>query len=159
MSEGAPIPAVPTGGPYTNAAVADQYILPNWNQFAGALNAMALAECGGTVTVQTKVAGAPAADPFTYQNSADLTIATTSSQYRSGTFDFDLSGGHNVTADITPLNLSGLTKYAPVSWACKSAGADYPFTTTAIPDSPWSKITLTVSPNTAISCVQTVRLV
>lgn len=159
VSEGAPVPAVPTGGPYTNAAVADQYILPNWNQFAGALNAMALAECGGTVTVQTKVAGAPAADPFTYQNSADLTIATTSSQYRSGTFDFDLSGGHNVTADITPLNLSGLTKYAPVSWACKSAGADYPFTTTAIPDSPWSKITLTVSPNTAISCVQTVRLV
>ncbi|MDP2292662.1 MAG: prepilin-type N-terminal cleavage/methylation domain-containing protein [Actinomycetota bacterium] len=158
VSEGATVPAVPSGGPYTNAAVADMYILPNWDQFAGALNSMALAECGGTVTVQTKVGSASAADPFTYQNSADLTIATTSAQYRSGTFDFDLSGGVSVTADITPLNLSGLTKYTPVSWSCKSAGADYPFVVTPIPDSPWSKITLTVAPNTAISCVQQVAL-
>ena len=158
VSEGATVPAVPQGGPYTNAAVADLYVLPNWNQFAGALNSMALAECGGTVTVQTKVGTAAAADPFTYQNSVDLTTATTSSLYRSGTFDFDLSGGTTVTADITPMNVSGLSKYEPVSWSCRSAGVDYPFTTTPIPDSPWSKITLTVAPNQAISCVQTVRL-
>lgn len=158
VSEGATVPAVPQGGPYTNAAVADLYVLPNWNQFAGALNSMALAECGGTVTVQTKVGSAAAADPFTYQNSVDLTIATTSSLYRSGTFDFDLSGGTTVVADITPLNVSGLDKYEPVSWTCKSAGTNYPFTTTPIAGSPWSKITLTVAPNQAISCVQTVRL-
>jgi len=158
VSEGATVPAVPQGGPYTNAAVADLYVLPNWNQFAGALNAMALAECGGTVTVQTKVGTASAADPFTYQNSVDLTIATTSSLYRSGTFDFDLSGGASVSADITPLNVSGLTNYEPVSWSCKSGGANYPFVATPISGSPWSKITLTVAPNQAISCVQTVRL-
>lgn len=158
VSEGATVPAVPTGGPYTNAAVADLYVLPNWNQFAGALNAMALAECGGTVTVQTKVGSAPAADPFTYQNSVDLTIATTSAQYRSGTFDFDLSNGLARTASITPLNLSGLTKYEPVGWSCKSSGADYPFTVTPIAGSPWSTITLSVAPNTAISCVQSVKL-
>jgi len=158
VSEGATVPAVPTGGPYTNAAVADLYVLPNWNQFAGALNAMALAECGGTVTVQTKVGTVAAADPFTYLNSADLTTATTSSLYRSGTFDFDLSGGATVTADITPWNHTGLTKYEPVGWACRSAGVDYPFVATPISGSPWSKITLNVSPNQAISCVQTVRL-
>jgi prepilin-type N-terminal cleavage/methylation domain-containing protein len=158
VSEGATVPAVPPGGPYTNAAVADMYILPDWNQFAGALNSMALAECGGTVTVQTKVGGVAAADPFTYQNSVDLTIATTSQQYRSGTFDFDLSNGLGVTASITPLNLSGLSRYEPVGWSCKSAGADYPFTAETIPDSPWQKITLTVSPNQAISCTQTVKL-
>jgi hypothetical protein len=142
VSEGATVPAVPSGGPYTNAAVADLYVLPNWNQFAGALNSMALAECGGTVTVQTKVGSSPAADPFTYQNSVDLTIATTSSLYRSGTFDFDLSGGTTVVADITPMNVSGLGNYEPVSWTCKAAGANYPFTTTPIAGSPWSKITL-----------------
>ena len=158
VSEGAVVPAIFSGGKYTNAEVADFYATPNWAQFAVALNAMALAECGGTVTVQTKVGTAAAADPFTYQNSADLKTATTSSLFRSGTFDFDLSGGGSKVVDITPLNVSGLSKYEPVSWSCKSAGSDYPFTTTTIAGSPWSKITLTVSPNQAISCVQTVRL-
>lgn len=165
VSEGANVLAVPTGGPYTNAKDADLYVLPNWDQFAGALNAMALAECGGTVTVQTKVdtgtglVSAP--DPFTYLNSVDLTTATTSAIYRSGTFDFDLAGGVSVTADISPLNFNDLTRYEPVDWVCKSAGAIYPpagVTKTKMPGSDWSKITLTVSPNQAISCVQTVRL-
>ena len=158
VSEGAVVPAIFANGAYTNAAVADFYVLPNWSQFAGALNAMALAECGGTVTVQTKVGTASAADPFTYQNSVDLTTATTSGQFRSGTFDFELAGGTSRVVDITPLNVSGISKFAPVGWACTSAGAAYPFTTTPISGSPWSKITLTVAPNQAISCIQTVRL-
>ena len=39
-----------------------------------------------------EVGTAAAADPFTYQNSVDLTTATTSGQFRSGTFDFELAG-------------------------------------------------------------------
>lgn len=158
VSEGAVVPAIYDGTKYTNAAVADFYAVPLWSQFAAALNGMALAECGGTVTVQTKVGVAAAADPFTYQNSVDLKTATTSSQFRSGTFDFDLSGGGSRTVGITPLNVSGLSKYEPVGWSCTASGVNYPFTTTPIAGSPWSKITLTVSPNQAISCVQTVRL-
>ena len=158
VTVGTPVPAIPTGGPYTNAAVADMYVLPNWSQFAGALNAVALAECGGTVTVQTRVGTASAADPFTYQNSVDLKVATTSSLYRSGTFDYDLSGGKAVAATITPMNLSTLSKYTPVSWACRSAGVDYPFTTTPVAGTSWSSINLSIGPNEAISCVQTVAL-
>jgi hypothetical protein len=138
--------------------VADLYVLPNWTQFAGALDGVALAECGGTVTVQTRVGSAAAADPFTYQNSVDLKTATTSSQYRSGTFDYDLSGGKTVTATITPMNLSSLNKYVPVSWSCKSAGADYPFTTVPITGTAWSSVRLSVTPNQAISCIQSVAL-
>ena len=114
--------------------------------------------CGGTVTVQTRVGSVAAADPFTYQNSVDLKVATTSSLYRSGTFDYTLVGGKSVSASITPMNLSSLSKYTPVGWACKSAGAAYPFTTTAVAGSAWSQINLTVGPNEAISCVQTVAL-
>jgi hypothetical protein len=158
ITVGDPVPAVPTGGPYTNAAVADFYALPDWAQFAGAINAVALAECGGTVTVQTRVGSAAAADPFTYQNSQDLTIATTSQQYRSGTFDFDMPDGQPVTVDISPVDLSNLARYAPVSWACRANGLDYPFTPTVLAGSEWSKITLTVAPNTAVSCIQTVRI-
>jgi hypothetical protein len=158
VTVGNPVPAVPTGGPYTNAAVADMYILPNWSQFAEAIGSVALAECGGTVTLQTRVGTSPAADPFTYQNSKDLTIATTSQAYRSGTFDFDLAGGASTSVDITPVNLSDISKYAPVSWTCTANGAAYPFTSTALPGSTWKKITLTVAPNQAISCIQTVAL-
>jgi hypothetical protein len=158
VTVGTPVPASPVGGPYTNAAVADMYVLPDWAQFTGALTSVALAECGGTVTLQTRVGGVAAADPFTYQNSQDKTIATTSQQYRSGTFDFDLPNGQPITVDITPVNLSNLSKYDHVSWTCKSAGADYPFTATTIAGTNWKKITLTVSPNQAISCIQTVKL-
>ena len=158
VTVGTPVPASPPGGPYENAAVADMYVLPNWSEFAGALNSVALAECGGTVTVQTRVGSAAAADPFTYQNSVDLKVATTSSLYRSGTFDYDLSGGASVQATITPLNLSELTHYEPVSWSCKSSGVAIPFTTTPISGTIWSKVSLTVAPNMAISCIQTVRL-
>jgi hypothetical protein len=161
ITVGDPVPAVSVGGVYTNAAVADLYVLPNFTQFAGAINAVALAECGGTVTLQTRVGAAAAPDPFTYQNSQDKTIATTSQQYRSGTFDFDMPNGQPVNVDISPVDLSNLARYAPVtpvSWACKANGADYPFTASVLPGSDWSKISLTVAPNTAISCIQTVKV-
>jgi hypothetical protein len=152
------VPAVQTGGVYTNSQEATYYELPVWSQFSGAMTSMALAECGGTVTLQTKVGSANASDPFTYQSSVDLTTATTSAQYRSGTFDYDLSGGGTVQVDITPLPTSTLSEYAPVGWACKSGGASYPFVATPVDGGPWTKITLTVAPNTAISCVNTVAL-
>ena len=153
------VPAVQTSGVYTNAQQATYYELPNWTQFAGAMTSMALAECGGTVTVQTKVGTTNAADPFTYQNSVDLTTATTSALYRSGTFDFELSTGVAVSASISPMETSTLEDYNPVGWTCKAGGVDYPFTTSPIADgSPWTKINLSVAPNTAVSCVMTVAL-
>ena len=157
ISPSGPVPAIPAGGPYTNADQATYYELPNWNQFAGAMTTMALAECGGTVTLQTKVGATNAGDPFTYQNSVDLSTATTSAQFRSGTFDFDLSGGTSKTVTITPLVTSNLSRYHHVGWTCKAAGADYPFVATPI-DGGWTKITLTVSPNKAVSCVNQVTV-
>lgn len=153
------VPAVQSGGVYTNSAQATYYELPNWTQFSGAMTSMALAECGGTVTLQTKVGSANAADPFTYQSSVDLTTATTSALYRSGTFDYELSSGTAITVSISPMETSTLADYNPVSWSCKAGGVDYPFTTSPmVTGSPWSKITLSVAPNTAVSCVMTVAL-
>ena len=122
------------------------------------MTSMALAECGGTVTLQTKINGVNAADPFTYQSSIDLTTATTSAQYRSGTFDFDLAGGGSVNVTISPLPTSDLSHYNPGGWTCKAAGTAYPFTTTLVDGGPWTSINLTVSPNQAISCVNAVTL-
>jgi hypothetical protein len=156
VTTGAWTPAAPAGGPYTNADVADLYVLPDWDQFAGALNSLALAECGGTLTVQTKVGTASAADPFSYLNSKTSTYVTTSSLYKSGTFDFQTAIPIEVT--LTTQNQTGLERYTPVSWACKSSGVSVPITTAAVPGSPWPSVTVTVAPNSAISCVQTVAL-
>ena len=153
------VPAAQTDGVYTNSAQATYYELPDWSSFSGAMTSVALAECGGTVTLQTKVGSASAAGPFTYQNSVDLTTATTSAQYRSGTFDYDLSGGAAVTATISPMETSTLADYAPVGWTCKSRGVDYPFTAAPIySGSPWQSITVRVGPHTVISCVYQVTL-
>jgi len=152
------VPAQPVGGPYTNAQEATYYELPNWSQFSGAMTTMALAECGGTVTLQTRVGTAAAADPFTYQNSVDLSTATTSSQHRSGTFDLALAGGASISVDITPVSTSTLERYQPVGWTCRSGGVSVPFTETPINGGPWTKISVTVSANQAISCVNEVSL-
>jgi hypothetical protein len=164
------VPAVSVNGAYTNAATANMYLLPNFNQFAGALEAVALAECGGTLTLQTKVESAAAADPFTYQHTvtksaaglplpASLNTVTTTRTYQSGTFDFSIPDGEYITVDIQPLNSSGLQSYTPGSWSCKAGGAAKAFQTFAVPGSTWSGIRVQVRANEAISCIQQVNRV
>lgn len=158
IDPGGVVPAEIDGGQYVNSQEATYYELPEWGQFTGAMTSMALAECGGTVTLQTKVGTAAAPDPFTYQSSVDMTTATTSAQFRSGTFDYDLAGGIQQTVTITPLITTDLDSYSPVGWSCKAAGENWPFTATPIDGGPWSSITLTVQPNKAISCTYQVTL-
>ena len=121
------------------------------------MQAIALAECGGTLTIQTRVgsaSGPSALDPFTYQNSINQTTVTTTSQFRGGTFDFQTTS--SVTPTITPQNLTDLDHYTPIGWSCTAKGQARTFTTTAVPGTPWSSITVSVGANEAVSCVQTV---
>ncbi|MEO5724852.1 MAG: VWA domain-containing protein [Ilumatobacteraceae bacterium] len=161
------VPAVSDGTGYTNAAQANMYVLPNWNQFDGALKAVALAECGGTLTLQTKVGTSPAPDPFTYQNTAvtdsngnpvvtDRTVVTTTRQFVSGTFDFAVPSGRYLTAEIQPQNLSDLVGYQPGTWACKAGLAIRTFAAFPIAGTVWSGIRVQVGANEAVSCTQTV---
>lgn len=155
--EGGFVEALPRGGPYLDAAAADLFVLPNYTNFANALASIALDQCGGTVTLQTKVGATGALDPFTYQNTTSLETVQTSAAFRSGTFDVALPGGASELVTITPQDFTNLTAYVPAGWSCKSGGVAYPFTEAAVPDhAPWTSITLTVSPNKAVSCVQQV---
>jgi prepilin-type N-terminal cleavage/methylation domain-containing protein len=155
--EGGFVEALPRGGPYLDAAAADLFVLPNYTNFSNALASVALDQCGGTVTLQTKVGATGALDPFTYQNATSLETVQTSAAFRSGTFDVALPGGASEVVTITPQDFTNLTSYVPAGWSCKSAGVAYPFTTAAVPGhAPWTSITLTVSPNKAVSCVQQV---
>jgi hypothetical protein len=157
--QGGFVEALPRGGPYTNAAAADLFVLPNYANFGPALASVALDQCGGTVTMQTRVGTTAAQDPFTYENTTTNEIVQTSAAYRSGTFDIALPGGAATTVTISPQQFTNLVRYQPAGWSCKSGGASYPFTTTPVPDhAPWTSIQLTVNPNQAVSCVQQVVL-
>lgn len=153
------VEALPRGGPYTNAAAADLFVLPDYGNFGTALASVALDQCGGTVTLQTKVGSAAAQDPFTYENTTTHEVVQTSAAYRSGTFDIALPGGGATTVTISPQDFTNLVRYQPNGWTCKSAGVAYPFNVVPVAGhAPWTAIELTVNPNQAVSCVQQVIL-
>lgn len=158
------IPAESLNGQYVNAASANMYLLPDWNQFAGALEAVAVAECGGTLTVQSRMNGQPAPETFVYQHvgstdSGGLPVAhepttvTTTSEFRSGTFDFALTTGSAVTVEIQPVDNANVLAYRTVSWECKAGPDMRPVVTTPIGSGKWSGVRVQIRPNEALSCV------
>jgi prepilin-type N-terminal cleavage/methylation domain-containing protein len=153
--DGGYVEALPRGGPYPNAAAADLFIMPNYSNFNNALSTIALGQCGGTVTFQTRIGANAAQDPFTYVNETTNETVQTSALYRSGTFDVALPGGAPQEVVFSPQDFTTLeANYTPTGWTCKSAGAAYPFVTIPIPDhDPWTSIRLTVNPNQAVSCI------
>lgn len=162
--------ASPEGGPYTNVATANLYKSANWSQLPVALTAIALGECGGTLTLQTRLNGAPANDPFTYQNSKqydsngnELTIepkvVRTNRQFTTGNFDFKIESGLYRDVVILPENLSDLGAYEPAGWTCRAGANARAFTLVDIPgfeSSPWKGIRVRVAANEAVSCIQSV---
>jgi hypothetical protein len=144
-------------GPYTNAAAADLFVQTDFSDLGTALASVALEQCGGTVTVQTKIGSTSAQDPFTYENVATHETVQTSALYRSGTFDVALPGGSSTSVTISPQDFTNLTHFSPAGWTCKSAGSPYPFTVVPVEGhAPWTAVQMTVNPNQAVSCVQQV---
>lgn len=156
-------------GGYTNIDVADMYLEPNWSRFPDAMQAIALGECGGTLTIQTKLTdGSAAPDPFRYQNSAvtdaagdpvelEPSVVTTDAVFRTGTFDFAIPSGQYVTVEVLPQNFSELTGYSPGSWSCTAGVSGRSITPVAVPDSGgWEGFQVDVAANEAVSCTLTV---
>lgn len=150
-------PITDAGGNVTNAETANLYSVASYAELNNGMQAIALSECGGTLTVQTRLAstGASAIDPFTYQDSIDQKTVTTTSQFRGGTWDFQTTSSVNPTISLQ--NLSDLNHYTPVSWACTAKGQPRTFTTTPVSGTPWSNIKVSVAANEAVSCIQTVQ--
>jgi prepilin-type N-terminal cleavage/methylation domain-containing protein len=163
------VPAVQSGGEYTNAEVANYYEQSNFNaaNFAAAMRAAALKDCGGTLTLQTRLAdGTPVSDEFVYENSefrdddgvvigSEVRRVTTSSTFKTGTFDFEIpSDTEYFDVDIVPQELQTQAGYTPVGWSCR-AGADarVPEAVIDVPDSAYDGITVRVRPNEAVSCI------
>ena len=161
---------------YTNPETADYYLQSGFSQtaFAAAMKAAALKDCGGTLTLQTKYKGGPndgmnvTTDEFVFENteyrddavptpnvvSTEPRRVTTSALFRTGTFDFEISGGATYfSADIVPQELQTLDGYTFQGWTCR-AGSDPKMTTKIeITDSTWEGFTVDVKANEAVSCV------
>lgn len=147
-------------GSYGDVREVNMFVETNWDRFDDAIRDVALGECGGTVTIQTKTeSGTAVADPFTYSNQLFQTVET-SSAYKSGTFDVVLPGATAAAIEINLQNLSSLNSWEHVSWSCKTRGVAIgaPDMVVGAADSAgWRGLTLNVAANSAISCVQTVR--
>lgn len=161
--------AIWDGTKYTNVETADLYTSTDFGQLPAALKAIALGECGGTLTMQTRVDGAGATDPFSYQNSQQFDAAgvglpiinpevvTTNRQFTTGTFDFDISDGLYRDVVVVPNNYSDLGIYRPEGWSCRAGNTDRAYTLVDVPGAdPWKGIRVRVGANEAVSCIQTV---
>ncbi len=150
-------PVKDASGNVINAELANMYSSTNWADVRDALKAIALGQCGGTLTLQTRVGGtSPANDTFTYSNTIDNTKVETSGSKRSGTFDFAIPSGGSITTEIQQQNVSSLTHYAPAGWSCKAGGVPVTPTIVDVAGTPWDTIRLNIAANQAVSCIQNV---
>jgi hypothetical protein len=155
---------------YSNADSAELYRLDDYEAFSTAMRSAALQDCGGTVTLQTRLAdGTAVPDEFVYENTEyriaatgdviddEVRRVTTSSVFRTGTFDFEIPSTVSAyEVDIVPQSLDTLSGFTPVGWSCKAGTT---FTTTEIDPAGWERLTVNVEPNQAVSCVLTVSKV
>ncbi len=140
-----------------DVSTADLLVTTQWSQFGSALTEIALAECGGTLTVQTRdQAGQPADADITYQ--VDDKVVTTTRISKAGTFDIPLNGVASDTVELVPQSFDG-TGYTPQTWNCRAKGADLAEGTAwqlLESGNPGAGIAVTVAADQAVSCTLSV---
>ncbi len=165
------VEAILDGGEYTNPETANWYKQETFDaaQFGAAMKAAALKDCGGTLTIQTRFPdGSSVDDEFVYENveyrdssgtpiEADARRVTTSTSFRTGTFDFEIPGGSgSFSVDVVPQELQTLNGYLPSGWTCRVAGVEKTITDIPIDGSFFSGFTIDIAANEAASCILTV---
>lgn len=162
------VPAIFEDGEYTNPETADFYLQESFDSdaFGKAMRAAALKDCGGTLTVQTRLtSGDPVESEFVFENSsyrdeagdpitAEARRVTTSQSFRTGTFDFEISGDSDYfSVDVVPSELQTLGAYTPVGWTCRAGATGKTLTSIPIDGSSFEGFTVDVYANEAVSCI------
>jgi prepilin-type N-terminal cleavage/methylation domain-containing protein len=136
-------------GGWGDVSTADLLLTDNFNQFGSALTQIALAECGGTFTVQSRTpSNEPADAEITYQ--VDGRTVTTSRISKAASATIDLSGIAARDIQVVPVDLDS-SGYAADSWSCRAGGADHPFALIQA-GNPAAGIEVEVRANAAVSC-------
>jgi prepilin-type N-terminal cleavage/methylation domain-containing protein len=134
----------------------DVLVASDFTKFADALAEIALGECGGTLTVQTRLSSTGENAPFDLTYEVEDDFVTTSRVAKSGTFDVAVGGQAQRTVRLTPRATDlGAAGYGVAGWSCRArgvdlvAGTDFQYVD-ALDLS--AGITLTVRANAAVSC-------
>lgn len=144
-----------SGSSWGDVETADLLVTSTWSALGTGLREIALVDCGGTLTIQTRdQSGAPADGDVTYEIGGER--ATTSRIKRSDTADVALEEGTAVQVEVIPTDLGGFT---PQSWRCRAGGSDMTFGSEyeLIDASDVAAgVLVTVAANEAVSCTLTV---
>ncbi len=150
-------------GGWDPEAVKDADILTttDFSRFGGALESIALAECGGTLTVQTRKLsdGTPLRSAVTYEVSGTdrpLTESTTSAVSKTAVFDISTEGGTTAEVLLQPRTLDG-TGYTAHDWICRSRNVEITDPAKLSEADPGAGaiggVNITVAANEAVSCI------
>lgn len=165
------------GGEYINPDTAELYI-PDWALLPEALKAVALGQCAGTITMQTRSAVPDGSGKYPYLDRPVRYLAQevvnpdgtpgkekekyveTNVQFTARTFDLEIPGGAYVDVEMVPMDFSDLASrgYTTNRWECTVAGvpvANLPSVATANPT--WSGFAVRVGANRAVSCTHFVN--
>jgi hypothetical protein len=149
-----------SGVGWGDVSAADLLVTNDWDQFGGALTAIALADCGGTLSVQTRdQAGDPADAEITYEIGTQT--VTTTRVVKAATFDINLAGIASTEVVMLPQPFDA-TGYTAQTWGCRAVGEDL-VAGASIPagesgyrvidaSNPMAGIGVTVSGDAAVSC-------
>lgn len=146
----------------SNSEQANLYLLNGFGGLTDALRTVALKDCGGTLTIRTRIASGGDGEKFVpevvYENvgvtgegGATRTVATSGS-FPTGTFDFELAGS-SVTTQVVPQISSNLTGYRLDRWECRAGPTELTETEIDIEGSTAFKgVEVTLGANQAASC-------
>ncbi len=142
-------------GGWGDVKEADLLVTSDFNQFGGALTQIALAECGGSLTVQTRTGSGATSDATVTYAIGNKTV-TTNRIAKSGTFDIAIEGVASSTVDLVPQDLSG-AGISVTGWSCRAGGSDVPGAWDLIEaGNPAAGIEVTVTASQAMSCTMQV---
>lgn len=150
-------------GGWDAEAVKDADILTttDFTKFGGALETIALAECGGSLTVQTRVRSTGAALPalVKYEVSGvdhPLTESSTSAVSKTAVFDISTDNGSSAEVLLRPATLAG-TGYAADDWTCRTRNVEITDPGKVSEADPTAGaiagLNVTVAANEAVSCI------
>jgi hypothetical protein len=125
---------------------------------SAALKTVALKDCGGTLTIRTRLASGGDGQKFgpevVYENVYEENTRTvaTSAGYPAGTFDFDLEGA-SLTTSATPQVSSALAGYRLDRWDCRAGPADIAESQVPITgNADFQGVQVSIPANAAVSC-------
>lgn len=145
---------------------ADVYVSPSFNDIKPALRAIAVGECGGSLTLQTKLGANNVTQPFVYQNVAQYKTdgvteitgipretVTTNVETTTGVFQFKMESPRWI--DVRPYNTDSIAGFSYNGWSCRRGAMpldESDVQIVPVAGSPWPTLRVKVTANDAVSC-------